>query len=419
MMGRKIARCGCILLLVCLLGAQAVGTVSAAGEKRKVTTEGLTSFSTAGNVVVFIIDRFDEDYAEKAYAETPEVFGELTGFTWYQDNIAMFGHTYPAVAWMLTNEPYSCEVGRKDYQNTVFYGETPLKKLRDEGYAIRVYTQSYYGYGDESHLPEYFANVLPNRLFYARAERMRNAMGVLRTALSCCMRFSLTDLHEVIAAGVEEPSVAEGSAYTTDMKELYELFTASDFTLQGNKRFSYIHVDGCHDVTYNENWETPSEAEAGDRAVAVRASFRLIGRYLQEMKRLGVYDDATILITGDHSAAHHDGREVREVRLTALFVKPAGSGSGELQRSSAQVSQEDFWATIFRSEGIAFDEEAYGTPVFEVPEGQDRRRIHRWHTYQSKAKSLDEYVYEIIGPGRDFSNWKEISHEHWDKFLMD
>ena len=212
---------------------------------------------------------------------------------------------------------------------------------------------------------------------------------------------------------------AESPAYTLDMKEVNGLLTAAPLTLRAGKRFSYIHLDGCHDVTYNENWETPDESQAGDRAVSVRASFRLIDRYLREMKRLGVYDDATIIITGDHSAAHHDGREVREVRLTAWFVKPSGSGEEPLKRSAAQVSQEDFWATIFRSEGLEFDPETYGTPVFEVPETETRRRIHRWQTYQPSSKNLDEWVYEIIGPGNDFSNWKEIGHEYYDKFLMD
>lgn len=148
----------CVLLLVFLLGNPVFASA------REVTSENLTSLSESGNVIVFILDRFDEEYAEKAFRETPEVYDELTGFTWYQDNIAMFGHTYPAVAWMLTNKPYSAAVSRSAYQASVFDGETPLKRLRDEGYTINVYTQSYYGYGNENSLPDYFANVLPNRL---------------------------------------------------------------------------------------------------------------------------------------------------------------------------------------------------------------------------------------------------------------
>ena len=81
------------------------------------------------------------------------------------------------------------------------------------------------------------------------------------------------------------------------------------------------------------------------------------------------------------------------------------------------MAQTDLWATIFDSEGLPYDE-SYGTPVFDVPEDEERTRIHCWQTYTRK-NSLDEWVYEIDGPGADFANWTEVSHAHYDKFLMD
>lgn len=337
------------------------------------TRENLTALSDSNNVIVFLVDRFDEKYAVKACSETPDVYSELTGFTWFQDHISLFGHTYPAITWMLTNKPYSCEQARRNYLNAAFRGETPLKKLSDAGYTVNIYTESGYSYVNINFLPEYFANV------------------------------QLTT----------DP---ESNAYSTDTKSVYETVSGRDFTLNPGKTFSFIHIAGCHDVSYDENFETPTGEDAKNYAHSVRAGFRVIDRYLQEMKRLGVYDDATIVITGDHGSPISDKREVLESRLTALFVKPSGSGDAPLKRSSAQVSHEDFWATILKSEGLEFAED-YGTSVFDVPEGTNRVRYHRWHTYL--LESLDEYVYEINGPGSDFRNWKEIAHEHYDKFLMD
>ncbi len=333
------------------------------------TRKNLTTLSSSGNVIVFIVDRFDEKYAAKAYNASPDVYSELTGFTWFQDHISLFGHTYPATAWLLTNAEYTCDQSRKNYLNSAFEGDTPLKRLSDAGYKINVYTETKFSYYSVDNLPEYFANVIP-----------------------CA-----------------DPSAR---AYSTDMKSVYEAITENDFTLKSGKTFSYIHIEGCHGVKYDENFEKPSSS---DVAISVRVSFMIINRYIQEMKRLGIYDDATIVITGDHGSAINDAREVRESRLTALFVKPSGSDNSPLKISSAQVSHEDFWATIFKSEGL--DHTDYGTSVFDVPEGVDRVRYHRWQTYVSK--SLDEYVYEITGPGSKFANWKEVAHTHYDKFLMD
>lgn len=329
--------------------------------------KNLTTLSASGNVIVFIVDRFDEKYAAKAYAETPDVYSELTGFTWFQDHISMFGHTYPATAWLLTNTEYDCAQSRKNYLNSAYDGNTPLQKLRDAGYTINVYTETKYSYYSVDNLPEYFANVIP-----------------------CA-----------------DP---DSRGYSIDLKSVYNEVAETDFTLKSGKTFSFIHIEGCHGVKYNEKFETPTGSDKGNTATSVRVSFMIINRYIQEMKRLGVYDDATIIITGDHGSAISDSREVRESRLTALFAKPSGSDNSPLKISSAQVSHEDFWATIFKSEGLDYSD--YGTSVFDVEEGTDRVRYHRWHTYVTG--SLDEYVYEITGPGSKFANWKEVAHTHYD-----
>ena len=134
------------------------------------------------------------------------------------------------------------------------------------------------------------------------------------------------------------------------------------------------------------------------------------------MKRLGVYDNATVVITGDHGNAKKDEGNIEGPTMTALFVKPSGSKNEPLKTSMAQVCQSDLWATVFGSEGIT-SKKNYGTSVFDVPENLNRTRYYRWQTYL--GGSLDEYVYEINGPAKDFSNWKEIDHVHYDKFLMD
>lgn len=438
---RDIIGIVCVLLSVIVLGTQIVNTVFVALSNDQIavpkydrmkqssteyvpkvmTRQNLTALSDSRNVVVFLIDRFDEDYAERAYKETPEVYDELTGFTWFQDHVALYGHTYPAVTWMLTNTSYSCETGREDYLNSAYSGETPLKRLSDAGYSVNVYTQSYYAYSDEFYIPEYVANVVPKLKPspISTGNRFSIAGNMIQMALYRCLPFVMKGLIGNISSSANAKIAMESQAeyaYSLDLKDIYENLTESDFTVNEGKSYSFIHLTGCHDVSYNENWEEPTKQEARNFAVSVRVSFKSIDRYIREMKRLGVYDDATIIITGDHASPISDTREVRESRMTALFVKPAGSGSDPLKISSAQVSHDDLWATIFKSEGFDFAAD-YGTSVFDVAEGTNRSRRLIWQTYV--RDSLDEYVYEISGPARDFANWREVSHEHYDKFLMD
>lgn len=430
----------CILLSVVVLGTQIVNTIfvalsndniavprlerisSSDTEKiqRVMTNKGLTTLGSSRNVIVFLIDRFDELYAEKAYAETPQVYDELTGFTWFQDNIAMFGHTYPSVAWMLTNHTYSCESDRVSYLNEAFRGDTPLKRLNDSGYRINLYTAPYYAFTNEIYLPKYIDNleIDENPMPVPADKKAELAWNMIQMAFYRCLPFVMKGVVGNISSAANALITLESSenAYSLDLKNTYNAVTANDFTFAGDKMFSFIHVEGCHSVAYNEKWEQPTGKETSDYAIPVRTSFMIINRCLQEMKRLGVYEDATIIITGDHGNPVSDSRKLEGARRTALFVKPSGNEDSPLRLSRAQVSHEELWGTIFRSEKIDVGSE-YGCSVFDVSENEERVRRYRWHTYMSG--SLDEYIYEIKGDSSQFRNWSETGHKHYDKFLMD
>lgn len=108
---------------------------------------------------------------------------------------------------------------------------------------------------------------------------------------------------------------------------------------------------------------------------SARRCLEIIRRYLDEMKRLGVYDDATVVITGDHPWAVDDHVEPTQPRLTALFVKEAGAAEKPLRVSTAQVSQENLIPTLVKSAGLRTDRD-FGTAYSEVPEGVDTERHH-------------------------------------------
>ncbi|MBP3582227.1 MAG: hypothetical protein J6J33_05710, partial [Clostridia bacterium] len=116
------------------------------------TTDSLNEISTNRNIFYFCIDRFDEDYAENALSYYPEIYDELKGFTWFKDNVSLFGHTYPAVTHMLTNYEHNSTINREDYFKQAYKNNETLKLLKDNGYNINIYTQNHYAYVDASHL---------------------------------------------------------------------------------------------------------------------------------------------------------------------------------------------------------------------------------------------------------------------------
>lgn len=386
-------------------------------EKTIINTErGFNEIAQKNNVFYFCIDRFDEEYAEKAYASDREIFSELTGFTWYRDNVSNYGHTFPAVANMLTQKKYNADLKRAEFLDKVYKGgDTPLDKLNENGYAVNIYTVKYYAFTDARHLPQYVGNLAKateesnERISFALSAQLAG-FSLYRAAPLVFKQFfdtgSTSDVNGIVNKkgddGYEEWIGTNSQAETLAKNAI----TVGD----SEKKFAFIHYDGMHDVLQPSN---PFITSILSRNIGVVNSF------IKALKENGLYKDATIIITGDHSRPVNDisgvldGSGKGQPRRTALFVKAAGSDEG-FAVSEAPTSHEDIWATIFRSENIGY--EGSGVAVNLLSEGQSRERIYTWHTYATG--SLDEYVYKINGKASNIANWEEIGHIHLNKFLM-
>lgn len=386
-------------------------------EKTTINTErGFNELAQKNNVFYFCIDRFDEEYAEKAYASDRGIFSELTGFTWYRDNVSNYGHTFPAVANMLTQKKYNADLKRAEFLDKVYKGgDTPLDKLNENGYTVDIYTVKYYAFTDAGHLPQYVGNLAKateesnERISFALSAQLAG-FSLYRAAPLVFKQFfdtgSTSDVNGIVNKkgddGYEEWIGTNSQAETLAKNAI----TVGD----AEKKFAFIHYDGMHDVLQPSN---PFITSILSRNIGVVNSF------IKALKENGLYKDATIIITGDHSRPVNDisgvldGSGKGQPRRTALFVKTAGSDEG-FAVSEAPTSHEDIWATIFRSENIGY--EGSGVAVNLLSEGQSRERIYTWHTYATG--SLDEYVYKINGKASVIGNWEEIGHIHLNKFLM-
>ena len=386
-------------------------------EKTIINTErGFNELAQKNNVFYFCIDRFDEEYAEKAYASDREIFSELTGFTWYRDNVSNYGHTFPAVANMLTQKKYNADLKRAEFLDKVYKGgDTPLDKLNENGYAVNIYTVKYYAFTDAGHLPQYVGNLAKateesnERISFALSAQLAG-FSLYRAAPLVFKQFfdtgSTSDVNGIVNKkgddGYEEWIGTNSQAETL----------AKNAIVVGDseKKFAFIHYDGMHDVLQPSN---PFITSILSRNIGVVNSF------VKALKENGLYKDATIIITGDHSRPVSDISGVLDKsgkgqpRRTALFVKTAGSDEG-FAVSEAPTSHEDIWATIFRSENIGY--EGSGVAVNLLSEGQSRERTYVWHTYGTVP--LKEYVYKINGKASVIENWKQLSEYSFNRSLM-
>lgn len=386
-------------------------------EKTIINTErGFNEIAQKNNVFYFCIDRFDEEYAEKAYASDRGIFSELTGFTWYRDNVSNYGHTFPAVANMLTQKKYNADLKRSEFLDNAYKGgDTPLDRLNENGYTVDIYTVKYYAFTDARHLPQYVGNLAKateesnERISFALSAQLAG-FSLYRAAPLVFKQFfdtgSTSDVNGIVNKkgddGYEEWIGTNSQAETLAKNAI----TVGD----AEKKFAFIHYDGMHDVLHPSSLFIPS---------ILSRNIGVVNSFIKALKENGLYKDATIIITGDHSrpvsdiSGVLDGNGKGQPRRTALFVKTAGSDEG-FAVSEAPTSHEDIWATIFRSENIGY--EGSGVAVNLLSEGQSRERTYVWHTYGTVP--LKEYVYKINGKASVIENWKQLSEYSFNRSLM-
>lgn len=361
------------------------------------TTAGLNTVAPGKNIVIFVLDRFDTNYYDELIEKDPEMFDFLTGFTAYPDNISLYSRTYPAIASMVTGIRNDFSGSAEDYFAKAYGDSDFLKTLKQNDYAVRVYTADYYGYRDASVLAG-----IANNLNATSGYRVTDTGKLVGNMLALsAYRYLPTLLKSTITLSTESFGgigvYGEAPAYEINDAAVIETLNGglSLDSSCGQNAYTLIHLNGCH-------------VSEGRVESAAKSCFAMIKNYLNEMKRLGVYEDATVIITGDHPSAVDDYAEPTQPRLTALFVKEAGRAEEPFRVSSAQVSQENnLLGTLVKSAGLKTDRD-WGLAYSEVPEGVDMERHHLFEfTYESNTSAIMDF--RVMGSGRDFANWKKVS----------
>ena len=171
-----------------------------------------------------------------------------------------------------------------------------------------------------------------------------------------------------------------------------------------SKNFKLYHFNGPHspfnmkaDGTYSSTPTSSLEQTMG--------CFNILYAAFDKMKELGIYEDATIIILGDHGAPVTDNKPISKETRIGLFYKPSGSAGTELKYSSAQVSDQNIPATIVKSTGA--DYTVYGKALDDIGENEEITRVYYKAICPPPTSSneYEIYKYHIKGDASNLKNW--------------
>lgn len=167
--------------------------------------------------------------------------------------------------------------------------------------------------------------------------------------------------------------------------------------------FRFYHMRGPHAPFYlSDDMRYEPTGRRATRNSQGRGSMKIVYEYMRQLKELGLYDDATIIITADHGQGYildsdkTSGQPDRTSR-PIFFVKEPNQANDTMKISNAPVSQAELIPTIMKAFGI--DWKQYGKTFDEIGEDEQRERMY------GDIYDYFNVQYVIDGNAADLNSW--------------
>ena len=334
--------------------------------------EAFFDMSSKQNIVHFVLDSFQTDVFLQLIEEN-DLYEDFSGFTLFYDNAGISPHTSFAIPAIFSGQAYDgSESPAAYYKQAIVSGFH--NSLFNKGYTVNLIPKMSMRSGK-------FSNYFEVSSRYQGAVddlNRRNTAQLIDVAL---FRSSPHFLRKFLYDGgnwlllpifADETSVISfvEKAFLKDYIEGLRVGT-------GKPAYHFIHIKPPHppyvtlaDGSYaGEILPNTREHYLNES----RAVIRLMQLYINKLKSLGVYEDALIILQGDHGSQINpviNGEEIKAClpRLPALLaVKPPGAND-VLKVSYSQSSLLDIAPTVL---GFAGEET---TSIFELDPGLQRQR---------------------------------------------
>ncbi len=410
----KAARIGSLVACAALLVVQAASVVSVATSQRVLdsvqhepvvaTHEGLYTLSPDENVVVFVLDTYDQRYLDQAVADDPRLLDEFTGFTCFTNSTGSMIPTRYAVPFLMTGRMPDGTEPFRDFTRTWFQKSTLLPDIRNAGYTVGIYTDSL---GTDIMNAEPFAmnvhEAEPRSLDIVKMLTALDRVALYRDmpwVLKPLFWFTTDDLNKAFTASGElekRPYMVDDGRFGQGLRE--QRVSLNDEA----KSFRFIHMLGPH-KPYSLDEEGRPSPTPTTREQQARGSLALVADYLRQMKELGLYDDATIVVTADHGNWQLAPEGIIEPTSVIMLVKPpesAAEAAEPVRFSDVPTGHLDYAATI--ADAVGADASKYGPTVFQVPPGP-RQRFY-WATTTDWHEDVDWTQWAIDGDVLDWEDW--------------
>lgn len=387
----------CSILLIGMQLVSFIFMVITGEEKTKYYLSGEEQYTVSQdkNVVVFILDHFSNSYIDQMLKEYPDALDAFEDFKYYTNVNSRYCPTYPSVNYILTGAHVDFSISEAEWNEQSWVSESATAfydQLESKDYKTNVF--SYYDIAEHS---QNMSDKVSNYKLMDDFD-MNNVWLVKRmTKLSFYTSFPQLFKRFFVIETKDFTQATGLYTYKDGIKDQPEYYTALvQNRLSADDRSNYFivqHLWGAHRIHNIDENALPLYDASLEQAA--RGCFVMVQEYINQMKQLGVYEDATIIIMSDHGCVENstvihtpDDGNIMDAPQVFYFVKePNAKHHGAV--SSAPVSHEELHATI--AYNIGADTQKLGRTIYDIGEDEQRERTFSYRIYDSS--DYHNYVY--------------------------
>lgn len=402
--------------------AEEEGVVSA--ERYLMTEKDMFTVSPKKNAIVFVLDTFDTSDMETLVENDPSIEKTLDGFTWFRNSIGSLSPTRYGCVFLWTGEYPHKDEPFEQFVEERYKRSSFLSDIHDADYSIGLYTDPLGDYllSDEERRELIYDKTVNIKPPDPGSAPILSIEGTLQAMAQCaCYRdfpgilkpfwyFNTDEINNAMVANIESTAEHNEAPYVMNDAEWYKHLKERGLTLDEESEkegaYRFIHLNGTHlPYTLDENGnEAPEKTDVEEQA---HGSMKMVLHYLNQMKKLGVYDDAEIIITADHGIWWESEPDTFGwVSSPLMLVKPANAPDEDLEISEASITAYDVLPTVI--DYVTGDASSYGPTLFEQDNPSRDRRYYFTHTIENKDLQIEEF--QIIGDALVENNWKKTGY---------
>lgn len=416
----KIMQIVCIWLALTQVVSLGVLILSSDGTESKselvLTTDGMIEVGKSDNIIVFVLDKFDGRRMDEILEESPDFLEPLKDFTYYMNATSEFSPTESSIPFLLTGTEYQ-ENNAEKYVTYAYDKEALIKDISNKGYDIGLYTHTRY-------VTEEMKDIVSN---YEDNIQRTCDMWDLFSIMTQASRYRMAPLiaknyYQYDSSDIELLVLNDKIANIENDLPFYNKLIQEGLRVSENAEmqnaFRFIHMHGAHppyimteDFQYLE-YDARRDDGWGSGVSQAKGALKIVYEYIEQLKGLGKYDDATIIITADHGyterLSDEDG-EMQDISFPILFVKePFDCNAEQIKMNYAPVCHADIISTLESIIGVEIEENT----LKDISQ-EDRTRILKICSNELYQK------YEINGDVRKMDSWKFVySNEKYEGSII-